>query len=586
MMKSLHKYLCMLFTWPIFEATEIRDNGVEQHCSLPDYSLPNAEARCNPGDIRDIMDSLKRPPLSELAEDISSFSSSMSRFPSKGQRLILVPRGSPTAILLEDDVAYRLSQRQHIHNSHEENELKKETLSWDQRNLIQEIQELTIPPDRNQSLRRDSLEISELEMIPLVLKSHPGQAIVTLQTSALDGGFMLEQSDYVELGIGPENNAVKIRLQDTSTTSRLMFYSSSDLLSRYSLVCEDGSLLIVSSPELFHGSPITMTSWLLSSGDEAPDSDMPELQYFTDWEGQGSFIVHQDGSLSPLQAQHLVIGVTPYPAVTLVERYSFHRLLFKNAADFWKAPAPINGTPLVLKSHPGLVVTASPSYTGAFTIAEVQDLVVAPIGEVEILNFTSIDFRKHHEFRLRTINMMELMPMNLQLDVNVPLRLMKYNVSQGKLVNTLLSTLLHYTGNATWIINSEGSISPLKAPHLALGCQYIPGYLDPHLAAQQRLFWGPADRSQVAVAEGELSLLHLRTLHQLLIVLFLSGLYKHIMFTAALVVLFLIRLVSWLIWVTVLVRLCFGMTTSAFFFGIYIGVIFTRATFRYIKKSK
>jgi hypothetical protein len=342
----------------------------------------------------------------------------------------------------------------------------------------------------------------------------------------------------------------------------------------------------VSSSEFLHGSPITMTSWLPAFGDEAPDSAMPELQFFTDWEGQGSFIVQQDGSLSPIQAQHLVIGVNPYPAVTLVERYSVHRLLFKNADHFWKAPAPVNGTPLVLKSHPGLVVTAGPLYKGAFTIAEVQDLVVAPIGELEILNFTSLDYRKHHEFRFRTTSMMELMPMNLQLDLNVPLRLMKYNVSDRKLANTLLSALLYRTGNATWIINSDGSISPLKAPHLALGCQYIYEYVDPQFAAQQRFIWGPPDRRQVPDAEVELSPGHMRVLHQFLIVLFLTGFYKHVLFTAALILLFLIRLVPWLIWMTILVRLLFGTTASSFFFGMYIGVLFTKAAFQYLKKSK
>jgi hypothetical protein len=386
----------------------------------------------------------------------------------------------------------------------------------------------------------------------------------------------------VELGIGSEDDSVKIRLREPIVESSRLLYSSSDLLSRYSLVREDGSLLIVSSTEFVHGSPVTMTSWLSPTNDDvAPTFEAAELHFFADLEGRGSFIVHEDGTLSPLQAQDLVVGIAPYPAVTLVERSSVHCFLFRDADDFWRAPAPLNGTPLVLKSHPGLALTAGPLYRGAFGIAEIQDLVVAPVGEVEIVNLTSMDFKKHHEFTLSTTNKMDLMPLNLYVDVHVPLRLVKYNASQASFASTLLSFLL-LGPNSTWVINSEGSISPLNAPHLALGCYYISDYVDPQLAVQ-RLSWHPPLRRGDRDANEQMTPGVLRVLHQLFWILFSDGYYRHFLFSAILIALFLIRLVPWPIWMTIIVRLWFGTTASSFFLGLYIGVSLTKAAFKWLK---
>ena len=525
---------------------------------------------------------MKRPPLSGSVDGISSFSSSLLRFPTKGQRLILVPRGSPMAIRLQEDIAYRLRQRQQLFIPDDEDHLE-DVLPWSESNFISDFQEMAFPPDQNHSSAKRDL--TRLEVVPLSLESHPGLAIVPLQREAMDGEFMVEQNDYVELGIGPEEDAVKIRLTDTSVEASLAPYSSSDSLSRYSLVREDGSLLIVSSTELVHGSPVTMTSWLSPSQiDDASSSEVAK-HFFVDLEGRGSFILHQDGSLSPLHAQHLVIGISPYPAVTLVERYSIHCFLFQNADDFWKAPAPVNGTPLILKSHPGLAVTAGSLYRGAFGIAEIQDLVVAPINEVEILNLTSIDFKKHHEFALSSSNDMNLIPLNLHLAVNVPLRLVKYNVSRGSLAFTLLSFLIQGP-NTTWVVNSEGSISPLNAPHLALGCQYISDFADPQYAKQQRLIWRPADQSRLSGTEETMTPEVLRILHQVFWILFSDGIYRHVVFLTTLIALFLIRLVPWPIWMTIVVRLWFGKTISGFFFGMYVGSFFSKAVFKCFKKSK
>jgi hypothetical protein len=556
-------------------------------------------------------------PESIVADEANVDMSSLVRSPSKGQRLILVPRTSDLKVLLDDNVAYQLRQRQQLHNVQQDDLM--EVLPWEKNRLtiLPQLSELVREQqDQNNNSHTTyrtvlEKEFSKNDAVPLLLKSHPGQALVQLQSGPTSGGFMLEQNDYVDIGIGPEQEAIHIRLREPQVLSRkddtdIMHLHEQQVLSRkggtddvtrrYVLVSEDGMLLVVSSTTLKIGAPVTMTSWLYKADDDG-DTELLDSHFSMDLDYRCPFIVNIDGSISPYEARDLVIGISRFPSVTLVERYSSHRFIFKYADTLWNAPAPVNGTPLVLRSHPGLAIVSYPIYRGVYGMANMMDVVVGPANNSTFLtlHLHPLDYRRHHHYTLQDTKYgLGLVPLNLKLEAGVPLRFMKYNLTESVLGTFALSTLLYATNNATWVVNLDGSISPLSAPHLVIGCAYISEYVDKQHVTEQRLMsWKYHEQQNIIedntqwrkVVSVSFAADEYRLVHTIVWFLIAEDYIRHLFFVFVFVALVFIKMVPLPLWMTIVVRLCFGLTASLCYLGFQVGLLVTKAIFKHSKKQ-
>lgn len=501
--------------------------------------------------------------------------SSFAKSPNAGQHLMLVPRQSPFVIMLDDDVAYRLRERQQLHSAGKDDLMA--VPPWERRRRGKEppvSRENFSIQKKNETMRphdlgaHDGKSPHQYETVPLFLKSHPGQAVVPLMDKPVSGGFMFgKQGTYIELGIGREQDAVRIQLRPVEAESSTGESNLSDR--RYHIRSENGSVLIVSSPTSADGAPITLTSF---SGVDAVDDVIASVRF-----EPCLFVVNKDGSVSPLDAPDMMIGISPFPAVTLVPRNSPHRLLVRQSEQFWSSPAPVNGTPLELTSHPGLAVVRSGSrYDIAEGFAAMQELGVGP-GRDAIRLF-SIDHGKHHQFLLSDSDGMSLASFNLQLDRGVQVRLIKYHLRDNVTDSTVmaaafLSELVKATGNTTWIVNPDGSISPSKALYLALGCEYVPGGpVEQHLVPANQdtiLAQQQTSAGQTAGESGEVAAILTPDLLQFAHMAAHSDtVYQLAALLIVMMVVLLVRLVSFPIWIAIFVHLWFGSTAGYVFAGI------------------
>lgn len=339
--------------------------------------------------------------------------------------------------------------------------------------ILPELSEYVRHQDKNHTLPRLLVDDESVpESVPLLLQSHPGLAIVPLSSTFAEAGFMLlEQVDYIDLGIGMEKDAVRIRLRPAETVSPTGDPNYDIAPGRsYELESDDGSFMMMVSADLVESAPVTLTSL---KSDDGRDYNPLAMGYCT----RCQFIVHKDDSLSPVAAPHLAIGISPFPAVTLVSRDSPDRLLFRYTARFWSAPAPVDGVPLELSSHPGLAVVPIGRRYGAYGLFDMTELGVGPTKDA--LRLGSLDSVIHHQFHLYQDvagSRMRLMPLNVQVERGASVRLMGYNTTNTYYwAAYLLSTRLQSSRSSTWTINEDGSVSFLKAHHLVLGCEHIRG---------------------------------------------------------------------------------------------------------------
>lgn len=497
--------------------------------------------------------------------------------PTKGQHLTLVHKDSPYKITLDEDITYRLRRNQEVHNT----DLEKYRYSpywsrpatWGNSGSVRKNATAAAVLSNSGPHFDDSY----LEYVPLILKSHPGQAIVSLSGSREMSGFMISrQTDFRELGIGDENAAVEILLLDLPALQ-------ADLVEEggrpFVLQTKDKATFIVGS-NIREGAPISLTSlslprkrdnrmltWLLQRSDS----------YY--YEERCFFVINDDGTLSPILKPNLVIGISPLPTVTLVRRDSPHRFLFRFAEQFWSAPAPVDGVPLELASHPGFAVAPSSRDYHPVPFMTMQEL---GFGSVEnALRLYSLDSYEHHQFLLTTRSAgyeKMLVTREFYFQEGTPLLLLGYSTGTTDWWSVLLFMFTRFffvnsQGHATWIVNEEGSISPLLAPGLALGCEYaqnsrtdqmVPA--EHRLLAQQRAtlpsrFTRNDDREDSVIYFGFLD-----TLHAGLYMASTSGKMAHLMcFFLLWVAIAIVSLIPYQIWVMILMSFCLGKETALTF---------------------
>lgn len=530
-------------------------------------------------------DSAKETTIPNTDDILHSFLTS----PTKGQHLTLVPKDSPYKLRLDENVAYRLRQNQEVHNTDLNTLMYRPSWTRPLLSPPPEFWESLGPGSKKNKtsvLTNDNVEddVEGSSYIPLLLESHPGRAIVALSNSSKATGFMMpRQDDYRELGIGDERDALQVLLlnPEFSHDSEEDMFGQSTLGRRFLLQTNDNSVFIVSS-NIGEGAPVILTSLTPSSEeDDSLDSLLDELfpNDFYD-EERCHFVINADGTISSIVKPMLVIGISPLPVVTLVPRGSPNRFLFRHAERFWSAPAPVDGVPLELASHPGFAVVPSSRSYRSFSYLTVQELGFG--AAVNALRLYSIDYKVHHQFLLTTDNTdkknkMTLLTLDLQLERDSPLRLIKYSTKDselGKWFGDLLQFGLVVGGNATWVVNEEGSVSPLLAPGLAIGCEYAPNSrVNQLLSAEEqfmaqllqanRLYRGSRNK------DAESASLLAALFHRLHTIAYLSsiedGILRQVMFFCLFLAITFVSLIPYAVWVTLLIAVFFGRTAALTF---------------------
>jgi hypothetical protein len=189
---------------------------------------------------------------------------------------------------------------------------------------------------------------------------------------------------------------------------------------------------------------------------------------------------------------------------------------------------------------------------------------------------------------------MGLVTFNMQLERGTAVRLVRYNLTEStRWIAAMLLSGIRSGGNATWIINDEGSISPLIAPHLVLGCEYVVGgQADQLVTADQRQrakVLAKAHLYKKAVPNSAESLVTpemLRYLHVGVYILLLEGVAQNFSFIMAMTLLLLVKLVPWQIWATIIIRLWFGTAALLFCYGFWFGFVAVKMLRRWIKPKR
>mmetsp|Transcript_41910 Transcript_41910/g.98227 ORF Transcript_41910/g.98227 Transcript_41910/m.98227 type:complete len:924 (-) Transcript_41910:108-2879(-) len=168
---------------------------------------------------------------------------------------------------------------------------------------------------------------------------------------------------------------------------------------------------------------------------------------------KGEWILKKDGRISFTQAPHLCMAMSPTTFCVLVHKDSSNKLIFENSAELKKLIYNKNsenrkGVPLSFSSHPNFGLTPNKE----FSIMEVgpSKLMLLHIGPAK--EAVEARFSENQEIVLDDYG-----GMVFRANANI---LDNHNV-----VNATLDA----RPGQQFQVNDEGSISPVKAPHLVLG---------------------------------------------------------------------------------------------------------------------
>ena len=263
--------------------------------------------------------------------------------------------------------------------------------------------------------------------ISLELSSHPGQGVVLVRPQWGKMGTL----KYHGLGIGSKESSIRLCAHDK------IFWRKTDGARLTVLVgCKQGDMLLLTPSNL---APLQTTPCLFD------------------------FVVNDDGSISPCDDIGLALGIGDFPLV-LVPRNSPNRLIFKygkSLCDSGKKNSghgtlERKGFSLELSSHPGCSVKFRTEWPFNIGPAALNLMTVGPMEDAV-----------HASYDGRTIK---------SCKDGAVLRVMEedgllYNV--GSPASFFLGRTKKMTcwkgGINDFIINKEGSISPMHARSLALG---------------------------------------------------------------------------------------------------------------------
>ena len=435
------------------------------------------------------------------------------------QHLLLVPRDSPDRLLLTKEITEKMKSLQSMSFPTDWEYAEGKEFAHLQNRLMRHVL---------------SDEKIHATTVPLELRSHPGMAIVPLYPDLTARSYMmLGLKNYTELGIGPVKQAL-----DISVAERTIFQRD-----------VDGALMALGSGIVEVGSPV-----LLTSGNK--DDISLKISHF---------IVHDDGSISPKEAPHLVIGIFSLPKVTLVPRDSSHRFIFEKSKDLAlsakRALGSSEGVDLILKSHPNLAVVQAMEPYNQENIMRVMELGVGPKENALRLSFEDVGYETSENQILllkRPTDGFVLLPFDRRLFAGNRMIMTKYEVD-----SFLITAMIANDCMLTFTLNEEGSISPRNAPHLTLGSTNLAGHVDHIITKEQRMIAtqrAQLDSTAPPFDEWDGYVLLLIAAHNALgvkheVILWSLGLFGSLL---ALALIAIIQVIPWNACLVLLGCMCFG----------------------------
>ena len=296
-------------------------------------------------------------------------------------------------------------------------------------------------------------QLKQGEAVPLHLASHPGYAIVPrapeqgpVNTGPRGMTCLGDDWMYVELGVGPSDKALK------AVFDKEGFFTSShapNSMRGDSASAPPSMVFDISWWKYEEGNTVNLVG-------EARSNERSR-----DTGGGRTFTINEDGSVSNSRNPHLVLGVN-LPDITLVNATSPNALTFDVAAGP-RGLSSGQSVPLTLASHPGLAVCPKTeslrSYWG-----------VGPsyqhLGLGEAKNAMSV--KLEGEFILSTH------PSSLNFVLKIPAQPSKGRVAgcHGKPLRVQKidhRRALQDHKNVKFMVNPNGTLSPVASPHLVLG---------------------------------------------------------------------------------------------------------------------
>lgn len=256
---------------------------------------------------------------------------------------------------------------------------------------------------------------------------------------------------YIILLVGAEESAIKATVDG-------------DFITRI----EDGAIFNVMGGWLNEGVEITLKF--------GPKNEKERQKQLTMTNGSRRFIINIDGTVSPRNRPILVLGTNHYPRLYLVDRCSPNCAVFKNIDGLSRSGEPDvdgdDGIPLELLSHPSCGIGAlSPFVPNLYNIGFMN------IGMCKEENALKVVYRKNNLiiscFHSVHLTMQYPVPYAgnsiMALGMEKPPNFLHFLFNKFRL---LFFSCTYFS------LNSDGTISPMNAPHLALGFQ-VPNFSIP-----------------------------------------------------------------------------------------------------------
>eukprot|EP00588_Corethron_pennatum_P003364 CAMPEP_0194290182 /NCGR_PEP_ID=MMETSP0169-20130528/40700_1 /TAXON_ID=218684 /ORGANISM="Corethron pennatum, Strain L29A3" /LENGTH=979 /DNA_ID=CAMNT_0039037703 /DNA_START=211 /DNA_END=3150 /DNA_ORIENTATION=- len=256
------------------------------------------------------------------------------------------------------------------------------------------------------------------EEMSLELSSHPGFSISAMFADYAKN-IVSNNSLYIEIGLGPKENAIRAMYDGTFITR-----------------VEDGAYLTVAFDIYQEGNGINLK----------PKEHVKQKQC-----AGRKFLINSEGSISPAEAPHLALGVTPYPNIRLVKRNSPNKAIFSTTSSL---PGELE---LELISHPNCSLVKMIHGWIEHWFFKLLPLRATPIGLGTNKNKLQLILLENGQIISRTDE--------------AGLRVIEDGLYEGAVL-ILVQHAWYITKKSRgqlFSINGDGSISPTEAPHLALG---------------------------------------------------------------------------------------------------------------------
>jgi len=280
--------------------------------------------------------------------------------------------------------------------------------------------------------------------LPLVLSSHPGRAIVPVKNHFDSSSF---SGQYIFLGIGAEESAMKVSYDG-------------DFIARV----DDGAVMNVLQGWINEGVTITIKP--------GPTSKRERLRQLQMTNASRRFIINEDGTVSAASRPNLVLGLSFYPKLYLVDQFSPNRAVFKNV-NALSDDNEDGDILLELISHPEHAIAPTSE-----EIVSLKFFIFVKLGLGPKENALKV-FRCKNKIFFRGCNDLYLAWNYSGSVAGTPINLLGSDIphsSQTFFQKIFIKFVIDKWSN--FCINNDGTISPLNAPHLALGFQ-VPNFCNP-----------------------------------------------------------------------------------------------------------